>query len=217
MKKLLVISTLIVFIFTGCSKSKETESNSNVITNEAQAIQEVSEDDVKTNPELPILTYNDALKLNNEAEQIEGTFGGSPVIWHTIKVDGVEYHYIEDESTNDNSSSNIDQDPVSTTIIGSEYTLNCELKVGMSSDEVLSKYPNLVRTELNEKFEDDNTNTSSLGWNGAAYPENWETQFDYGLMADIDNGKNDDLPQYLVLLIKDEKVAAITFMYPTAN
>lgn len=36
-------------------------------------------------------------------------------------------------------------------------------------------------------------------------------------MANVDNGIDDDLPQYLVLLIKDEKVVAITFMYPTAS
>lgn len=35
--------------------------------------------------------------------------------------------------------------------------------------------------------------------------------------ADINLGETDALPVYLGLLVKDKKVAAITFYYPTAN
>ncbi|WP_455716364.1 hypothetical protein [Anaerosporobacter sp.] len=217
MKKILLLSTLIVFIFTGCSKPKETDTNANVVTNEDHAIQDISEEDAKVDPELITPTYDDAIKSNDETETIEGTFGGSPVIWHTIKIDDVEYYYVETEAIEGNRSSEINQTPASFAIVGSNYTLKSGIEVGMRSDEVLSKYPDLVRTEFNEKYNDSNTNNACLDWNGAAYPEKWKSQYDYGLMANVDNGIDDDLPKYLVLLSKDEKVVAITFMYPTAS
>lgn len=217
MKKLLLISSLVVFIITGCGKSKETDTKFKDITNEEHAIQNITEEDAMMTPEIIILTYDNAIKLHNESDTIEGTFAGSPVIWHTIKVDDVEYHYVEFKASDKEKSSEVDQTPISYTIVGSDYSLKCGIKVGMSSDEVLSIYPDLVRTELDGKYEDNNTNNSYFDFNGAAYPENWETQFDYGLMANVDNGLDDDLPQYLVLLINDDKVTAITFMYPTAS
>lgn len=171
MRKLLVLSAVVVFIFTGCSKPKEIDTKANDLMNKKHAIQDISEEDVKINPEVIILTYNDAIKRNSESETLEGTYGGSPVIWHSIKVDDVEYHYVEMETTEDESSSGVDQTPVSYSVVGSDYSLNCGIEVGMTSNEVLSQYPDLVRSELDNKYEDNNTTNSSLGFNGAAYLE----------------------------------------------
>lgn len=52
-------------------------------------------------------------------------------------------------------------------------------------------------------------------YNGKDYK--WSNQFDCIMIADIDLGETDTLPVYLGLLVKDEKVAAITFYYPTAD
>ena len=55
-----------------------------------------------------------------------------------------------------------------------------------------------------------------MRWNRTAYPQNWTDEFDYMLVAEIEDNI-DNLPQVLALMIKGESVQAITIYAPTAG
>ena len=78
----------------------------------------------------------------------------------------------------------------------------------MTKDEVLEICPNMRTIG----FETEGFPV----WNGIAYPEHWTDAFDSILIANIEDGI-DDLPIYLALMMKDDKVLAITKYEPTAG
>lgn len=60
---------------------------------------------------------------------------------------------------------------------------------------------------------------ASFDYGGTDYrwSDQFADQFDHLMIAEIGQGSDDELPLYLALIIKDQKVAAITFYHPTAD
>lgn len=116
-------------------------------------------------------------------------------------------------------------------IVSEDYSLANGISVGMTKDEVSEQYPAMAILDTQGNILNDVT--GHMGWNGVAYPHslagmdaeweypdnkdyNWAEQFDCIMIADIEQ-EQDSLPVYMALMIKDDKVAAITFYRPTAG
>ena len=82
------------------------------------------------------------------------------------------------------------------------------LQVGMTREEVLEICPNMRAIGFESE--------GFPAWNGTAYPEHWTDAFDGILTANIEDGI-DNLPVCLALMMKDDKVLAITKYEPTAG
>ncbi len=203
LKKSVVFLLTSILLLTGCGQAQKK-------------IMAISEADAAIIPAPVNLTYTDIMSSGGELWDLEvGTFGGAMVVWHTVRHEGIEYYFYE--LTGDYDPAQMVQDAASFSIIGEEYKLSCGLGIKDSVDDILSKYPNLARTDFSDQEMGYIEKYSCYGFNKFSYPGEWTKQFDYALMADVDNGTNDDLPQYLALMIKNEEVVAITFFYPTAG
>ncbi len=143
------------------------------------------------------------LQLDTALEE-EGLGGLLPGLgegtWYGIDVDGISYIY--------GYYSEIDRADFFTYIItDGKYELGNGLKVGLSKEDALGLCPELLEVELTPE---------DIYWNGICYPACWTEAFDYALVVDLENHL-DDLPVYLALFMKDEKVVGISPYYPTAG
>lgn len=159
---------------------------------------------------VPEMTLEDAMEVGNIVLQLdttleeEGLGGHLPGLgegtWYGINVDGIYYIY--------GYYREIDRADFFTYIITDEkYELGNGLKVGLERGEALTLCPELLDVELT---------LDDLYWNGICYPACWIDQFDYALVVDLENNM-DDLPVFLALFMKEEKVVAISPYYPTAG
>ncbi|MFG6357023.1 MAG: hypothetical protein K1W26_09425 [Acetatifactor sp.] len=82
------------------------------------------------------------------------------------------------------------------------------IQVGMTRDEVLAICPNMRAIGFETE--------GYPAWNGTAYPDCWTDAFDGILITNIEDGI-DNTPVYLALMMKDDKVLAITKYEPTAG
>lgn len=181
------------------------------LTKATETIQVFAQEDVKVIPEVAEYTFEDAYK-KGQVQAMEGMVPGmSEGTWYTITMDGIEYYYAKYIS--------LGQEIIAYygySIISDQYSLANGITVGMKQEEILAKYPNMAVMDFEGNYLNEEV-TPRLGWNNTAYPEGFETQFDYIMIADIDLGTYDTLPIYVGLLMKDDVVSAITFYNPTAG
>lgn len=195
------------------------------------SICEIPLEDATVVPEVPEYSYQDAALLGS-VEEIHGMLPGTGEgTWYTVLIDGIEYYYGKYDFEEAK-----EPELYGWSIVGENYSLANGLKVGMSESEVLEQFPNMAVMNFDGLGSGKYVYgyvTGHQGWNGTAYPRsyvgmdsNWEyysddyywtNQFNYIMIADIMLEDYDRLPIYLGLLIKYEKVAAITFFYPTAG
>ncbi len=189
-------------------------------------IQVFSQEDVKVVPELTIDSFEEAVRLGEVEEMRGGVPGAVEGTWYIITIDDMEYYYFKYDF-----SENVSEGDCSPyyAIMGEKHTLANGIHVGMSEEEVLALYPNMAVMDFEDNYIYDRI-CGHQGWNGIGYPNNeraddinqieywrWIDQFDYVMIGDIDLGTYDTLPLYIGLMMKDKKVAAITFYYPTAG
>jgi len=195
-------------------------------TEEMSLIQTFTSGDVAVIPEIKEYDFA-AAKEAGTIRQIRGVLPGTDEgVWYTILIDGVEYYYGKYDFKDGE-----DADFFGYAIVSDEYSLQNGISVGMTMEEILEKYPDMVVMDfegnhLRQKV------TGHQGWNAFSYPRSyigmdedweyggkdyeWQEQFDCIMIADIDLGA-DTLPVCVGLLIKDSAVAAITFYNPTAG
>lgn len=182
-------------------------------------------EDVKATPEIVQYDYESARKMG-EVSQLHGILPGQDQgTWYTIAIDGVEYYYGRYDFSPDRT------ELFGYAIVSGEHPLANGISVGMTKSELLERYPDL-------RIEDTEGNVlKGIGdwrwWNHAAYPRSrkgmdedwdyggaeyyyWESQFDYIMIADIEQPL-DTPPVSIALMMKDDAVSAITFYYPTAD
>lgn len=163
-----------------------------------------------------------------DVQQIRGMLPGADEgIWYIISVDGVEYYYGA-YGTEDADGAEC----FGYAILSERYTLQNGITVGMTVEEVLEEYPDMAVVDFEGNMLSRGI-TGTQGWNGTAYPRSylgmdeewpydgkdykWSDQFDCAMLADVDMGTEDVLPASAALLVKDGRVAAITFFHPTAG
>ncbi len=175
------------------------------IVESTQEMEKLLEKDAMPISSIEIMSYEDAVSAGTLIK-MQGKFPGADFgTWHIVTVSGVEYYYIQSEGSDDKVYCGF-------SIVDDTYPLMCDLQVGMKADVVLAQYPNLKKYETSD----------NPYWNSLAYPNDeegytWDSQYDYMMFIDIDNGVKDDLPQYMAMMMKDDYIAAITYIYPTAN
>ena len=204
------------------------------------SICKIPREDIAMIPEIPEYSYQEAILLGS-VEELHGMLpGAAEGTWYTVLIDGIEYYYgkYDFEETKEPKL-------YGWSIVGENYSLANGLKVGMAEPAVREQFPNMAVMNFDGlgggKYIYDYV-TGHQGWNGIAYPRSyigmdsdwnyedkihfwehsekdyyWTDQFDYIMIADIILEDEDTLPVYLGLLIKHERVAAITFFYPTAG
>ncbi len=183
-----------------------------------------SQEDVAVVPEVQMYSFEEAKKLGEVVTVDDYLPGLGFGTWYTVEIDGIEYYYGKYDHKEE-----VETFGSGYSIVGANYSLENGIYVGMAEEEVLRIYPNMAVMDFegNYLYEDV---TGHQGWNGAAYPcikqketdgsvehVPWTSQFDYIMIGDIDLGTYDTLPMYVGLMMKDKKVAAITFYYPTAG
>lgn len=200
---------------TGIEDSTETSATIHVFTQEDMIVTpEIKEYD--------FVTAQDTGTVKKVQGMLPGTAEGT---WYIIEINGIEYYYGKYDTSEEITLWGY-------SIISDQYSLANGLSVGMTKDEVLSEYPDMAIVEF-DGITTKNGVTGCLGWNGGAYPRSyigmdsewdyagkdyaWTDQFEYAMIADIDLGEPDTLPEYMALLMKNDAVAAITFYYPTAD
>lgn len=188
------------------------------------SIQKFLPEEVAVIPEVPLLDFETA-KEYGIYQEIHGNLpGASTGTWYTIHANGIEYYYaLYDHNKRE-------EQLFGYSIIDEQHVLNNGLAVGMTVEEVLQLYPNIVAIDFEDNYVF-REGTRFMGWNATAYPRSyigeddsyeydgkdfyWHNQYDYIMIADV--VQPDTLPVYLGLLIKDDVVTAITFYYPTAG
>lgn len=159
-------------------------------------------------PAIELFTFEEAARRGNVGEYDYETGGMLPGmgsgVWYSVMVDGVEYLY-----------GKLDEDPFhkgyelySWAVWDESHRLANGLQVGMTREEVLEICPNMRAIGFESE--------GFPAWNGTAYPEHWTDAFDGILTANIEDGI-DNLPVCLALMMKDDKVLAITKYEPTAG
>lgn len=213
---------LIAILCAGCSGNVQTTTE-----NEPAMIQIFTESDVTVFPAIEEYDFQTA-KAQGLTREIRGMLPGAVEgVWFIASIDGVEYYYGKYDQRDSEEA-----DYFGYAIFSNEYSLQNGIAVGMTTDEVLGKYPDMAVMDFDGSYLDKEV-TGHLGWNPIAYPRSyigmdeewdyagkdyyWSEQFDYVMIADIDLDVEDTLPVYLALMIKDNAVAAITFYCPTAG
>ncbi len=102
-------------------------------------------------------------------------------------------------------------------ITNANVQLDCGLKVGMTTDEVLSKFGK--RTIYNISSSDEDSELISIKHVLESYkPKDYYSGYSHAMIIYSDQGKFDDpLAKALVLLVKNKKIDRIVFGYPTAD
>lgn len=161
-----------------------------------------------------------------EARELRGTLpGAAEGIWYMITIDGVEYYYGRYDHSPEKA------ELFNYAVVSGNYSLPDGLSVGMTKQEVNELYSNLAVIDMEGNCLNDVT--QHQGWNGVTYPRSregmdekwdyagkesyeWKDQFDYIMIADVRQPENAQ-PVYMALMMKEDKVAAITFYCPTAG
>ena len=217
----ILLCTLLCY---GCGKidtAKPTDDNKSDITH----LHSFNKDEVEISPSIERYDFVTASSYGN-AVSLEGLLPGATVgTWYIITIDGIEYYYgdygMQPESI---------PQQLGYSIIDDTHILNNGISVGMTRDEVLELYPNLAIMDFEGNFIYERVD-GCLGWNSATYPRSpqntddsweyenidyyWTNQFDYVMIGNIETDTADDAPYYLGLLVKDNKISAITFYFPT--
>ncbi|MBQ7944275.1 MAG: M56 family metallopeptidase [Lachnospiraceae bacterium] len=181
-------------------------------------------EDVVVVPEVPMYSFENAKELGEVVTVDDYLPGLGFGTWYTVEIDGIEYYYGKYDHKEE-----VETFGSGYSIVGGNYSLENGIYVGMAEEEVLRIYPNMAVMDFEGNYIYEDV-TGHQGWNGAAYPcikqeeadgsvahVPWSSQFDYVMIGDIDLGTYDTLPLYVGLMMKDKKVAAITFYYPTAG
>lgn len=189
-------------------------------------IQQITKEEAAVSPEITQYSLEEAMSLGETVTLKGGLPGTGEGTWYIVTIDGVEHFYAQYDFAEK-------ADYYGYAIISEAYELGCGIKVGTTKEEVLTKYPYARMEDFEGKCLSDSLAPEFVCWNGVAYPRSaqgtdpdfeyqgtdyyWWNQFDYVMMLDIDLGTYDTLPIYVGLLMKEEKVRAITFYYPTVN
>ncbi len=189
-------------------------------------IQQISIEEATVSPEMTQYSLEEVMALGETVTLKGGLPGTGEGTWYIVTIGGVEYFYAQYDFAER-------ADYYGYAILSEDYELGCGIKVGTTREEILTKYPYARIEDFEGNCLSDSLAPEATCWNGTAYPRSaqgtdpnfeyngkdyrWWNQFDYVMMLDIDLGTYDTLPIYVGLLMKDEKVKAITFYYPTAN
>ena len=189
------------------------------------SIQSFTPEEVEVTPKIVEYDYESACELG-EVSQMRGMLPGmGEGTWYTIEIDGVEYFYATYDYFPDKT------ELFEYAIVSEEYSLANGMSVGMTKSELLECYPNMWIEDTEGNVI--NSKADWTWWNNTSYPRSpkgtdeewdyggeeyyyWDSQFDYIMIADIEQ-EPDTLPLSVALMMKDDVVAAITFYYPTAN
>lgn len=125
-------------------------------------------------------------------------------IWYSVMVNGVQYIYGKPDEDTFHSSYEL----YSWAIWDESHRLANGIQVGMTRDEVLAICPDMRAIGFGTE--------GYPAWNGTAYPDCWTDAFDGILIANIEDGI-ENLPVYLALMMKDDRVLAITKYDPNAG
>lgn len=129
-------------------------------------------------------------------------------IWYSVMVNGVQYIYGKLSGKPDEDTFHSSYELYSWAIWDKSHRLANGIQVGMTRDEVLAICPNMRAIGFETE--------GYPAWNGTAYPDCWTDAFDGILIANIEDGI-ENLPVYLALMMKDDRVLAITKYEPTAG
>ena len=189
-------------------------------------IRQITKEEAAVSPEITQYSLEEAMSLGETVTLKGGLPGTGEGTWYIVTIDGVEHFYAKYDFEEK-------VDYYGYAIISEAYELGCGIKVGTTKEDVLTKYPYARMEDFEGNCLSDSLAPEFVCWNGVAYPRSaqgtdpdfeyqgtdyyWWNQFDYVMMLDIDLGTYDTLPIYLGLLMKEEKVRAITFYYPTAG
>lgn len=216
----ILIAAAVMLAAAGCSLNGTVGDTSSLENNSR-----LPQDDAKIAPEIVEYDFKSASE-KGEIRQLRGVLpGASEGIWYIVTIDGVEYYY----ASYDDSPERVEL--YGYAIVSEDYSLANGISVGMTKDEVSEQYPAMAILDTQGNILNDVT--GHMGWNDVAYPHsltgmdpeweypdgkdyNWADQFDCIMIADIEQ-EQDSLPVYMALMIKDDKVAAITFYRPTAG
>lgn len=159
-------------------------------------------------PMIELFSFSEAARRGDVREYDDGTGGMLPGLgsgkWYSVMVDGVEYIYGKfDEDTFHRG-----YELYSWAIWDKSHRLANGIQVGMTRDEVLAVCPNMRAIGFGTE--------GYPVWNGTAYPDFWTDAFDGILVANIEDG-TDNLPVFLALMMKGDRVLAITKYEPTAG
>lgn len=220
----ILIAAAVTIAAAGCSLNS-TIGNISSKENDSVLVQTFSQEDAKIVPEITEYDFRSACE-KGEIRQLRGVLpGASEGIWYIATVDGVEYYY----ASYDDSSERVEL--FAYAIVSDDYSLTNGISTGMAKAEVAEQYPDMAILDTQGNIL--NEVTGHMGWNPAAYPRslidmdaeweypgkkdfNWADQFDCIMIAEVEQ-EQDSLPNYMALMIKDDKVAAITFYRPTAG
>lgn len=179
---------------------------------------DISPEDAAVVPEIGSLSYEEAAGRGVVEEYDDEAGGMLPGLdsgtWYSVMVGGVEYFYGKPDGKFDGKpdegqdQSDGGYELYSWAVWDDSHRLANGLKVGMTRDEVLAVCPNLRTIG----FEPEGFPT----WNGTAYPDHWTDAFDEIMIANIEDGVENP-PVFLALMMKDDKVLAITKYLPTAG
>lgn len=203
---------------------EELDISSSLEGEEEVFIQRFPQEDVMVIPEIPQYTYEEASALGTVAEYRDILPGAAEGSWYVTEIDGIEYYYGKYDGQEEMQPQLMG---AGYAIVGDNYALANGLKVGMTEEEVLQRFPNMAVRDFegNDIYQ---KVKGCAGWNMSHYPESeewleggqnyrWTDQFDYIMIGDIDLGTEDTLPIHVGLFVKDKVIKAITFDCPTAG
>lgn len=177
---------------------------------------------VATNP-VPDYYTLDALSEQGTVRTVKGILpGAAPGTWYIAANRGVVYYWgcYDGQSVED-------AELYSYAIFNEDYPLANGIKVGMSKEEILDLYPDMACVEIKgETYEEDSA--WNLGFVGVCYPHSlsgddenlnyqgkkywrWQEQFEECLLAEIAGETRQGRALALALMIRNDKVEAITF------
>ena len=184
-------------------------------------------EDMVVIPQVKEYTYEEAAALGEVQECRSFLPGAAEGSWYIVTIEGICYFYGKYDHQPQEEQPTLMG--ASYAIVGEQYSLANGLKVGMTEQEVLERYPNMEVVDFeNQPVYKERKIWGCMGWNNGHYPDgvevtdgtseySWLKQFDYIMIGDVDQGSYDTLPVYVGLLVKDKVVQAITFQYPTAG
>ncbi len=165
----------------------------------------------------------DALMKIGTIRTIQGILpGASPGTWYIAENRGIVYYFGCPEGKSTENA-----ELYSYAVFDEEYPLANGIKVGMSKEEILARYPNMAIAKINGESYEENQ-AWDLGFDGNCYPHShsgddaylnyqgkeywhWQDQFDYCLLAEIDGETRQGRAMALALMMREDKVEAITF------
>lgn len=167
---------------------------------------DISPEEAAVIPEVGMLSYEDAVRRGTVREYDRETGGTLPGlglgVWYSVEVDGIEYLYGRYDHDEENCSL------FSWALRDDSHVLANGIRVGMTAEEVLAACPDMVRIGFDGE--------GYPAWNRSGYPKCWTDAFDDMLIADIEDNE-DNLPIFLALMLKEDRVVAITKYVPTAG